>query len=393
MEGCELKVQSDIISELLDQAEARGYLTVDQILEVFPEVEDNVAALDGLFAHLQDQGVEVYDNGGDINPENGQSATGVVEGQDRPGDLDRVPTEDAVGLYLAEMSQEPLLTPEEEVRLSRRLERGQEASRKLSGNGHDSEERARLETIVQEGQEARDRLVRANTRLVVSVAKRYRGLGLPFLDLIQAGNVGLLRAVDRFDHRRGVKFATYATWWIRQSVTRALSQHGRTIRLPIHLGDRVRRVFRAMQRMEQHTGRWPTPEEVAGEVKGLDLREARRLVRVAQRTKSLHEPVGDDADASEFGDFIEDEETPSPVETVERRMLGEQVDDMVASLTPREARVLRLRYGLSGDSPLTLGEIGAKIGVTRERVRQIVGHALRKLRHPRHRRQLRSYLN
>jgi RNA polymerase primary sigma factor len=392
MERFESEVQSHTVRELLDQAEERGYITLDEILRAFPEAEDDLDALDSLFAYLHDQDVEVRKDGGDVDLRSDQAEIGTAGGGNRLANLNRVPIEDAVGLYLTEMSWEPLLTPEEEVDLARRLEQGREAGQKLSGNGHNPKERAYLERVIREGLEARNRLVKANTRLVVSIAKKYRGLGLPFLDLIQAGNVGLLRAVDRYDYHLGYRFGTYATWWIRQAVTRALSEHGRTIRLPVHLGDRIRRVYRVMQKLEQDIGRWPTPEEVADEVGGLDPDEVRRLMRVAQRPRSLHEPVGDAGDASEFGDFIEDEETPSPVETVELQMLSEDIEEMLASLTPREARILRWRYGLSGERPLTLKEIGTKIGVSRERVRQIAAQALRKLRHPRYRRQLQSYL-
>jgi RNA polymerase primary sigma factor len=397
MKSFELNVQSDKVQALLDAADERGYLTLDEISTAFPEAENDMGALDGFFAHLYDRGIEIHENGngvGSVDLGQGQEVLDGIEEDDQlVDDLGRIPTEDSVGLYLTEMSREPLLSSEEEMELARRFELGQEASQKLSGNGHDAEERERLERVIREGQEARARLVKANTRLVVSIAKRYRGLGLPFLDLIQAGNVGLLRAVDRYDYHLGYKFGTYATWWIRQAVTRALSQHGRTIRLPVHLGDRVRRVYKIMQRMEQDTGRWPTPEEVAEEVEGMDPEEVRRLVRVARRPRSLDAPVGDEQDAGEFGDFIEDGDAPLPDEIAELHLLSEDIEDMLTALSPREARILRLRYGLSGDSPLTLKEIGTRIGVSRERVRQIVAQALSKLRHPRHRRRLQAYLS
>jgi RNA polymerase primary sigma factor len=246
--------------------------------------------------------------------------------------------------------------------------------------------------LIEQGQKARERLVEANTRLVVSVAKKYRGMGIPFLDLIQAGNEGLLKAVDRFDHRRGHKFSTYATWWIRQAVTRFLSDQGRTIRLPVHLSDRIRRVFRVAQKIEQDIGRRPTPEEIADEIKDLDSDKARWLLRVSRRSVSLDKPIGDEKDSGELGDFIVDESTPSPAQVAEMRLLRENLERMLASLTPREARVLRMRFGLDGDRAHTLKEVGERIGVTRERVRQIVGKAIRKLRHPRHSRVLRDHL-
>ena len=389
-----MKAQSEAVRKLLERAEEHGYLTLDEILEAFPKAEQDLNALDdSLFAFLCDQGVEIYADGRSVKlgSSRRQGEEGKMGGQFT--NLDRIPTEDAVGLYLAETSREPLLTAEEESELARQFERGRKASQKLSGNGHDLGEKERLECLVQKGQEARDRLVKANTRLVVSIAKRYRGLGLPFLDLIQAGNIGLVRAVDRYDYHLGYKLGTYATWWIRQAVTRALSQHGRTIRLPIHLGDQIRRVYKVMQRMERDTGHWPTPEEVADEVQGMDPEEVRRLMRVSQRPMSLHEPVGDEQDEGEFGDFIEDKDMPSPAESVELQILSEDVERALASLPPREARILRLRYGLDGGPPLTLKEIGTRIGVSRERVRQIVRRALRKLRHPRRRRQLQAHLS
>jgi RNA polymerase primary sigma factor len=306
--------------------------------------------------------------------------------------LSGIPVDDAVGLYFGEMSREPLLTPEEEVELAKRLEQGREARRQLDRNGHDPEERARLKCLIVRGKRARERLIKANTRLVVSVAKRYRGLGLPFLDLIQAGNLGLIRAADRFDHRRGYKFATYATWWIRQGITRSLSQHGRTIRFPAYMGDRIRKLVRIAQRMEQDLGHQPTPEEIAGEM-GLDADEVRWMLRISKRPMSLEKPVGDEKDASELGDFIEDENEPSPPQRVERVQLREELERMLTALPPREARILRFRFGLEGDRTYSLQEIGEKLGVSRERVRQIQKQALGRLRHPRHRRKLQDYLS
>jgi RNA polymerase primary sigma factor len=394
VEKFRLQEQSNRIQWLLEEADEQGYLTLDQIIEAFPEAEDNVAQLEDLFDALYDRGIQVYDSQYEAEEER----AGIEEASDRNGnhgtdaDLGDIPIDDSVGLYLTEMSQVPLLTPEEEVALAKQLERGREARRQLENNGHNPAERAHLKSLIRQGQEARDHLIEANTRLVVSVAKRYRGLGMPFLDLIQAGNLGLIRAVDRFDYRRGYRFGTYATWWIRQGVTRALSQQGRTIRIPVHMGDRIRRLLRVAQRIEQELGRRPTPEEIAEEMEGLDPDEARWMLRDSQQPISLDRPVGDEEEAGEFGDFIEDESTPSPTQTAERHLLRERLEGMLTSLTPREARVLCLRFGLSGDRVYTLKEVGKKLGVTRERARQIQSRALRKLRHARHSRRLRDYL-
>ena len=394
VEGSELVNQSDRIQRLLEEADEQGYLTLDRLLEAFPEAEQDLARLDELFDILWDQGIRIYE--GDEETQAGMAQTEETSGEngDRPdaADLSSLPVDDSIGLYLAEVRQVPLLTREEEVALARQLERGQEASQLLATDGRDPQEKAQLKRLIEQGQRARDRLIKANTRLVVSVAKRYRGLGLPFQDLIQAGNIGLIRAVDGFDHRRGYKLGTYATWWIRQAVTRALSQHGRTIRIPVHMSDRIRRVYRMAQELEQDLGRWPTPEEIAGEMDGLRPGRVRWMLRVSQRPMSLDKPVGDEEGASEFGDFVEDDDAPLPDQRAERDLLREDLKETLAALPPREARVLRLRFGLDGDRGCTLKEVGEKLGVTRERARQIACKALRKLRHPRHSRKLRGYL-
>jgi RNA polymerase primary sigma factor len=391
------QARSSKLRRVMGMAEEQGYLTLDQVLEVFPEAEDRLGQLDDLFYALYSQGIRVYESREEAEEEaQAQEEQAPVEEdneEENVADLSRIPIDDAVGLYFAEMSEVPLLTHDEEVALAKQAERGKEARRHLASNGHNSEERARLERLIEQGQRAREDLVKANTRLVVSVAKRYRGMGMPFLDLIQAGNEGLMKAVDKFDYRRGHKFSTYATWWIRQAVTRSLSDHGRTIRLPIHLSDRIRRVFKVAQKIEQDLGRRPTPEEIAQEIKGLDPEKARWLLRVSQRSISLDKPIGDEEDAGELGDFIVDETAPSPIQATEEQLLHESLERMLANLKPREARVLRLRFGLDGDRAHTLKEVGDRIGVTRERVRQIEGKALRKLRHPRHSRALKDYLS
>jgi RNA polymerase primary sigma factor len=394
MEQFKLQERSHRIQWLLGEAEEQDYLTTDQILEAFPEAEDDLDQLEDLFVVLHDRGVTIYDSEEEAEGARGKPEAKSGEDENRldTPDLSGIPVNDTVGLYFGEMGREPLLTREQEVELAKRLERGRDARRRLDRNGHDSQERTQLKRQITQGEEARAHLIKANTRLVVSIAKRYRGLGLPFLDLIQAGNLGLIRATDRFDYRRGYKFGTYATWWIRQAVTRAVSQYGRTIRLPVHMGDQVRKLIRTAQRMEQDLGRRPTPEEISEET-GLGRDRVRWMLRVSTRPTSLEKPVNDEEDASEFGDFIEDEDVLSPADWAEHSQLRQELERMLTTLTPREARILRLRFGLEGDHPYTLNEIGQKLGVTRERIRQIQQRALGRLRHPRHSRKLRSYLS
>ena len=381
--------QSNRIERLLHKADEQGYLTSDQIQAAFPEAEAELGELEDLFAQLYDQGIEVVDS--EDEGAAGEKLDGSGESSDVPPDLSDIPIDDTISLYFSEMSHVPLLTYEEEVELAKRLDQGQEAQQALARNGHDPEERVRLESLIRQGEEARQHLIKANTRLVVSIAKRYRGNGLPFIDLIQAGNLGLIKAVDRFDYRRGNKFGTFATWWIRQSVTRSLAQQGRTIRIPVHMSDRIRRLLRTAQRLEQDLRRRPTPEEIAEEMK-LRPSQVRWMMRVSQQPLSLDKPLGDEEGDSEFGSFIEDERAPSPTQRSEQHLLREDLKKMLQTLPPREAHVLRLRFGLRGDRPHTLEEVGRKLGVTRERARQIERKALRKLRHPRHSRTLRSYL-
>jgi RNA polymerase primary sigma factor len=394
MEAFELEEESSRIERLLDEADEQGYLTADQILETFPEMEQDLELLEDLFVILQDRGITLYDDVSEI----ARATTTAVDETEGDGDgyedafnLNDIPVSDTLGLYLREMSHVPLLTRDEEVTLARRLEQGREARQRLGRNGHDPQERARLKHLIAQGEEARQHLISANTRLMISIAKRYRGLGLPFLDLIQAGNVGLIKAADGYDYRRGFKFATYATWWIRQAVTRALTQQGRTIRIPVHMNGRIRQIFKTAQRLEQRSGRQPTPEEIGKEM-GMDPRRVRWLLRVSALPTSLEKPVNEDKEAALFGDFIEDSDAPSPVQSTESHLLREDLAQMLTSLTPREARILRLRFGMRGDRKHSLEEIGDKLDLTRERIRQIERQALRKLRHPRHRRRLRHYL-
>jgi RNA polymerase primary sigma factor len=308
---------------------------------------------------------------------------------DEDYDMLELSSSDTVGLYLKEMARVPLLNTEEEIDLAMRLEAGKDAARKL--RNHPEHKRANeWQVMVQDGISAREHLIKANTRLVVSIAKKYMSRGVPFLDLIQEGNLGLMKAVEKFDYRRGYRFSTYATWWIRQTITRAIADQGRTIRVPVHMSDRIRRLYKAARKLEQDNGRKPTPEEIASELE-MEPRKVRWMLRVSWQPLSLERPVGEDDD-SEFGQFIENDNAPSPAQTAYEKMLHERIEALLNTLSPREARILRLRFGLLNGRSHTLEEVGQKFGLTRERIRQIEGRALRRLRHPRRSRQLRDYL-
>jgi RNA polymerase primary sigma factor len=390
----ELKEEVKKLDELLDQATEKGHVTTDEILKVFPEAEENLAQLEELFDHFYAQGIEVYEDEAEARQENAKQVSEKTQPRKRPlsgeDGLSNIPSTDITSLYFHEMGQVPLLTMEEEVELAQRWQRGRQAEQRLSRDGHDVKERARLRRQIKAGYAARDHLIMANTRLVISVAKKYRGRGVPFHDLIQEGNLGLMRAVDKFDPGRGYKFSTYATWWIRQAVTRALADQARTIRLPVHMGESISKINRTASQMEQDCGRPPSPEEIADEM-GLKPRRVRWMLKVARRPLSLQKPVGEEKD-SELGSFIEDEETPSPPEAAERTLLQTTLEELLTTLRPREERILRMRFGLQDGYHYTLEEVGRKFGLTRERIRQIEKEALQRLRHPRRSRRLKDYL-
>jgi RNA polymerase primary sigma factor len=274
--------------------------------------------------------------------------------------------------------------------LAKLLEQGYGARRTLCRESEEIERRLELEQAVEAGVAAREHLIKANTRLVVSIAKKYMSRGVPFLDLIQEGNLGLMKAVEKFDYRRGYRFSTYATWWIRQTITRAIADQSRTIRVPVHMSDRIRRLYHTVRKLEQENGRKPTAEEIAAEL-NMEPGKVQWMLRVSWRPLSLESPVGEDEE-NDLGSFIEDETTPSPVQTAYQNLLREKVEEVLSTLSPREARILRLRFGLDTGRSYTLEEVGQKFGLTRERIRQIEGEALRRLRHPSRSRQLRGYL-
>jgi RNA polymerase primary sigma factor len=304
--------------------------------------------------------------------------------------LANIDTTDSIGLYLKEVSQVALLTAKEEVDLAQRIERGRTAREELARGQAAPGRRIELRKSIEDGWLAREHLITANSRLVISVAKKYMGRGVPFLDLIQEGNIGLIRSTKKFDYQRGNKFSTYATWWIRQAVTRAISDQGRTIRVPVHMGDQINKLFRTQYKLTQELGREPTVEELA-EALEISPHQVETIIKVARRPLSLELPTGDEED-SVLGDFIEDDEIVPPDEAATYNLLREHLREVLNGLPPREVRILQLRYGLLDGQAYTLEEVGRKVGVTRERVRQIETQALNRLRHPSIRRKLRDYL-
>jgi len=379
---------------LLALGQAQGYVTFDDILNVFPEAEENLDQLEEIFAILMEAGIQVGEPG-EVEESTEEQEAEEQKAAPRLSKEEEayyraVEADDTIGLYLREISRVPLLTQEEEIELAKRMERGRQAERQLQKDGLDPGKRRELETLVEDGRQAREHLIRANSRLVISVAKRYIGRGVPFLDLIQEGNIGLIRAANKFNYRLGHKFSTYATWWIRQAVTRAIADQSRTIRVPVHMGDQINRLLRTSHRLTQELGREPTPEELA---RALDIppRKVEQMLEVARRPLSLDMPT-DDEEESTLGDFIEDERAVSPPEAVSESMLRDTIREILQDLPPREVRILELRYGLVDGETYTLEEVGKKLGVTRERVRQIEAQALSRLRHPVHARKLKEFL-
>jgi len=380
------------IDRLLDIGREQGYVSVDDILKVFPDAERDLDQLDDAYAVLIGAGINIVDEptqDRDVKLSETVQAD-EAETERRKNYLSSVDADDSVGLYLKEVGRVPLLTAEEEVMLAKRIERGRVAREELAEGVDDEDHRQELRRWIEDGWAAREHLITANSRLVISVAKKYMGRGVPFLDLIQEGNIGLIRAAKKFDYRRGHKFSTYATWWIRQAVTRAIADQGRTIRVPVHMGDQINKLLRVSHQLTQRLGREPTTEELAKE---LDVvpKKVENMIQVSRRPLSLETPTDEEED-SVLGDFIQDEDSPAPVDTVTNHLLKEHLREVLEALPPREVRILQLRYGLLDGQSYTLEEVGRKMGVTRERVRQIEAQALSRLRHPGHRRKLVDYL-
>ena len=352
------------IKRLLEKGKKEGFITQEEVLEVFPLAEDYLEGLDNFYAKVIEEGIDIFENITEEEIKEGEKlAKSFAREIEVLTTLETPSVVDPVRMYLREIGRIPLLKAEEEVSLAQRIEKGSLAAKK--------------------------KLAESNLRLVVSIAKRYVGRGLTLLDLIQEGNQGLIRAVEKYDWRRGFKFSTYATWWIRQAITRAIADQARTIRVPVHMVETINKMMRTSRKLMQELGRDPTPEEI-GKAMEISAAKVREIFKISQGTTSLEAPVGDEED-SLLGDFIADT-APSPYDTASKQLLKDNIREVLETLSLREAKVLVYRFGLEGGRPMTLEEVGQKFGVTRERIRQIEAKALRKLKHPSRRKKLQDYL-
>ncbi len=352
---------SSEINRLIDKGKAHGFVMINELLQVFPEAETDVGTLDEVFDYLIEHGI-------DIQEEQKTSILGNIIDKTRGGDdimegLESI-SDDSVRMYLREIGRIPLLNTEEEVRLAKRIEKGDQLAKR--------------------------RLAEANLRLVVSIAKKYIGRGLSLLDAIQEGNTGLMRAVEKFDYKKGYKFSTYATWWIRQAITRAIADQARTIRIPVHMIETINKLIRVQRQLVQDLGREPSPEEIAHEM-GIEVDKVEHIIKISQETVSLESPVGEESD-SKLGDFIEDDKNLSPEENAIYQLLKGDVNRFLEVLSPREQKVLKMRFGLETGRTHTLEEVGKEFGVTRERIRQIEAKSLQKLKKSESSENLHNYL-
>jgi len=387
------------IARLIQIGRKKSFVTINDILQFFPKAEEDVHELEKVFASLVSAGIK-YIEDADLLPDPSDDELKKEvkkrreekkdENQVTEDDLAGIETSDTIGLYFREVSRVPLLNAQEEVELAQRIESGRMARAELARGNVSERRRSELRRLIEDGWAAREHIITANSRLVISIAKKYMNRGVPFLDLIQEGNIGLIRATKKFEYRRGHKFSTYATWWIRQAVTRAIADQGRTIRVPVHMGDQINKLLRIQHELTQRFDRKPKVEELA-EALEVTPEKVEYMMKVARRPLSLELPTDDDGD-SMLGDFIEDEEAPPPDDSATYNLLKEHLSLVLDSLPSREVRILQLRYGLLDGQSYTLEVVGRKMGVTRERVRQIEAQALSRLRHPAIKRRLRDYL-
>jgi RNA polymerase primary sigma factor len=382
-----------MLDKLLELGRDRGFITCDEILASVPEPERNVEDIDQLYATLGAEGIAVIDSTARVAPTLIPSGSGfqLEESPHHAPEVAETTVDDPVRMYLQEIGQVSLLTAQQEVELAKAMECGNEARKAIRGEGLSREDRYSCQRAIEAGNDARRHLIQANLRLVVSIAKKYTSYGLTMMDLIQEGNIGLMRAVEKFDYTKGHKFSTYATWWIRQAITRAIADQSRTIRLPVHMGEAISQVKRASHKLQQSMQRDPTPEEIA-DAMGINPGKVRRTLEASMHPLSLEMPVGQDGEGR-MGDFIEDERLATPAEAAAQTMLREQIEEVLDKLPERERKIIQLRYGLKDGKYRTLEEVGVEFGITRERIRQIEAVALRKLRHPHLGKKLRGYLD
>ena len=391
------------LGELIERGKKKGHLSSSELLDVLEDMELGAEQMDKIYDTLENLGIETV--GEDYIPDLGDAGDPPVEEMEGIPDeeivdpntlIDNFGTDDPVRMYLKEIGKVNLLTSEEEVELAQSMTAGSAAQEQLdelleAGEEIPPEVRRELEKTIKKGERARQRLAEANLRLVVSIAKRYVGRGMQFLDLIQEGNLGLIKAVEKFDYVKGFKFSTYATWWIRQAITRAIADQARTIRIPVHMVETINKVIRVSRQLLQELGHDPTPEEIAEEM-NMPEERVREILKIAQEPVSLETPIGEEED-SHLGDFIPDEDASEPAEAASFTLLKEQLVEVLSTLTPREEKVLKLRFGIEDGRTRTLEEVGKEFNVTRERIRQIEAKALRKLRHPSRSKKLKDFLN
>jgi RNA polymerase primary sigma factor len=380
------EAQPDGVRELVVKGKERGFLTTEDILDALAPLDPTAEQIDAVYQLLQDENVEVVEMVDELDAE--EFAREARSARDEELAL-KAPTNDPVRMYLKEIGKVPLLTAEQEVILAKAIEEGEAATAELAKDVSPIRMRE-LQRVERQGQLAKKKLIEANLRLVVSIARRYVGRGMLLLDLIQEGNLGLIRAVEKFDYTKGFKFSTYATWWIRQAITRAIADQARTIRIPVHMVETINKLIRIQRQLLQDLGREPTPEEIGREME-FSPEKVREILKVSQEPVSLETPIGEEAD-SHLGDFIEDSDAVVPVDAASFILLQEQLDSVLHTLSERETKVVQLRFGLTDGHPRTLEEVGREFGVTRERIRQIESKTLSKLRHPSRSQKLRDYL-